>query len=116
MILGVARGPFVHQNSNKICQQGVGLLSRVSLLLPSLFTGLFHDLSALLAMTSITHAVGGSVCFLCRSITIFDQCHDGFVVTACNCLSHLECPEAAPAVSFCQFVMIQHHGHIAQSR
>ena len=40
--------------------------------------------SAALTMTSVTRTVGGSVCLLRRSITIFDQRRDGFVAAACE--------------------------------
>jgi hypothetical protein len=39
------------------------------------------------------------------------SCHHGFVAATCDCVSHLDGPDDAPAVRLHQFVMTQHHGH-----
>ena len=65
---------------------------------------LLTDLSATLAMTSVTRTVGGSSCLLCRSIIIFNQYHDGVCCYYILRVLHLGYPVAMPAAAFYQFI------------
>jgi hypothetical protein len=62
-------------------------------------------------VTSVTRIVGGNACLLHRSITIFNQHHDGFVAAAFDLFCIWIFLAAMLALSFDQFIKTHCHGH-----